>query len=520
MVKPTRMAVLAGLLVLAWAARSQTQPAYQEAAAYVQQGRFDQAIPVLQKILTTAPRDLKARNLLGIALLSSGRKAEAAVQFQKSLEIDPAFRPALKNLAVTEIELGRPKPAKTHFEQLLKLVPADPVAHFYLGEIAFADRRYAEAVAHYDQCGGQHWKGLPSTLHYARSLLASGKANAAEQALEKLPPGAGAEAHFDAGVMLAEAKRYEAAARQFQLAQNGYPDPYQVGFNLIVALLGANNNAAAVQTGEQLLAQGNRKAELYNLLSRAYEAGGHTQQAYDALREATQLDPQEEGNYLDLMSLCLLHENWDLSLEIADVALTRIPKSYRVRLQRGAVLALQGKMEDAEKEFLEASRVAPQADLPVVALALVEIDMSKFAEAASALRPRRTSKDYRVHWLLAEALSRGGVEQGSVQEKEAVAELQLAVRLDSTASSPRVLLGKMLAKRGDTASAAVHLEAALKIDPEDMSAAYQLALIYRDQGKTKQAEELAEKVGKARAAPDPSQFTQRNLAKIIREGGK
>src|ERR1035438_4658076 len=105
--RPTRMTALAGLFVLVWAARSQPQPAYTEAVAYVQQGRYDLAIPLIEKILASSPRDLKARNLLGIALLNSGRKAEAGVQFQKALEIDPGFRPALKNLAVTEMELDQ-----------------------------------------------------------------------------------------------------------------------------------------------------------------------------------------------------------------------------------------------------------------------------------------------------------------------------------------------------------------------------------------------------------------------------
>src|ERR1035437_848467 len=211
--RPTLIAALAGLFVRAWAAGSQAQPAYPEAAAYVQQGRYEMAIPLLEKILALSPRDLKARNLLGIALLSSGRKAEAGVQFQKTLEIDPAFRPAIKNLAVTEMEMGRQKPAKGQFEQLLTLVPNDPVAHLYMGEISFAEHRYGDAVAHYEQSGGQHLKSPPVTLHYAGSLVESGKAAAAQQVLEQMPPGSGAESHFAAGVLLAGAKQYDAAAR-------------------------------------------------------------------------------------------------------------------------------------------------------------------------------------------------------------------------------------------------------------------------------------------------------------------
>src|SRR5437763_479638 len=88
-------------------AAAQTPSSYQSAATYVQQSRNDLAIPILQKLLAGSPRDLKARNLLGIALLNLGRREEAAAQFRRTCEIDATFYPALKNLALAELALGR-----------------------------------------------------------------------------------------------------------------------------------------------------------------------------------------------------------------------------------------------------------------------------------------------------------------------------------------------------------------------------------------------------------------------------
>ena len=59
----------------------------------------------------------------------------------------------------------------------------------------------------------------------------------------------------------------------------------------------------------------------------------------------------------------------------------------------------------------------------------------------------------------------------------------------------------------------------MKIQPDDASAAYQLALVYQKTGATKRAEELFAKVGKARAE-DPSQMAPSNLIRIIREGSQ
>ncbi len=493
---------------------------YSTAAAYIQQGRAGQAIPLLQGILSADPSDLKARNLLGIALLNMDRKEEAAAQFTKALQIDPAFNPALKNLAVAEIALGRQKEAKLHFTQLLKTVPNDPVAHLYLGEISFGEHRCADALTHYLQSGGMHLKNSEVILHFARCSVETNQPRGAEEALEQLP-GDAAQPQFEAGMLLANAKQYDAAARHFQLAQSGYPDPYKAGFNLTLVYMNGGNYPAAIQTGERL-AQQYRKGELYNLLSRAYEAGGKTQEAYDALRTATQLEPRDENNYIDLMSLCVAHENWPLSLEISEIALRHIPTAGRVRLLRGSVFAMQGRLEDAKREFVDAARLDTQSSLPNVALALLLLDMKQPGEAAGVLRARRAqnAKDYRVDWYLAEALNQEGAEPGTAAEKEAVESLGEAVRLNPKVAGPHVLLGKMLVKRGEPDRAAREFEAALKLQPDEITAAYQLALLYRKTGNTKRAEELMAMVGKATSAPDQNPNRQRELLTIIREGSK
>ena len=73
---------------------------YQTAVSFVQQGQFDQAFPLLQRILDRSHNDLKARNLMGIALSAVGRREEANEHFKKVLAMEPKFVPALKNLAV------------------------------------------------------------------------------------------------------------------------------------------------------------------------------------------------------------------------------------------------------------------------------------------------------------------------------------------------------------------------------------------------------------------------------------
>ena len=433
---------IALLIFLCGATSAIAQSPYQTALADVQQGRDDRAIPVLETLLAGSPNDLKARNLLGIALLNSGRRDEAAAQFRKALAGDPTFYQALKNLALIELAQQKRADARTHLEQALKFAPNDVAVHFSLGELDYGDKRYAQAA-----------------MHYERSLPLVVKESSA-------------------------------------------------GVRALHACLDAGKPEVAIQIGGQLP----RTAEVLSLLARAYETRGETQQAYDTLRAATQLDPRSEPPYLDLMSLCLEHHTWDLALEISEVALTHLPQSWRVRLQRGAVLALKGDVAAAEREFLQATRIAPREPVPQVSLALARVQLNHLPEAIDTLRASRSQnpRDYITNWILGETL----VQQGD--DEAALPVLEDAVRLAPREAAPRVLLGKVLAHRGDLARAARELEAALKLEPSDVTAQYQLATVYRKSGDTARADALFEKIGNARI-DNTDDVAKHNLEQIIRK---
>src|SRR5215813_13961454 len=519
-----RLVVWLLCLLQACAISAQAQDAdYQTAVSFVQQGQFDRAFPILQRILDRSPNDLKARNLMGIALSAAGRREEANEHFKKVLALEPKFVPALKNMALNELALGKTQDATNHFEEALKSAPQDATCHWGLAEIAFAARDYKRAALNYEQSGDLAWKDSRTAIKFATSCLEDGQPVKAATILEKIPTtlsAADANIQFQAGVMLARLEKYEAAARRFELARQGYPDLYQVGYNLTLVLIRSRNYAAAIRAGEETLAEGSRKAELYNLLAQAYEQSGRTVQAYDALRAATELDPQDETNYLDLIALCLKHENYDLSLEIADVGVRRVPSGRRLRLSHGVALVMKGRLEEAVKEFQTAGELSPEEALPQVALGLALIQLDKHSEAIALLR-RRTelnSKDPRIFWLLGEALNRSGVQQGSEEAKEAISALEKSIQLDPRLPQSRVLLGKILLRRGEVARAAEHLEKAFELDPEDMTAAYQLAQALQRMGQAERAKQLFTKVSQAKS--EKLQDAQRSLLRIIKAGSQ
>ncbi len=172
----------------AWAGSVWAQGSnYQAAMNLVQKREFDQAILLLQQILDRSPVDLKARNLLGIALSGAGKREEANEQFEKVLALDPKFVPALKNMAVNELALGRQRDAKLHFEAALKLMPRDPACHWGLAEIAFVARDFERAVDHYEQSGDMGRKDPRVTIKFATSYLEAKQPAKATALLENIP---------------------------------------------------------------------------------------------------------------------------------------------------------------------------------------------------------------------------------------------------------------------------------------------------------------------------------------------
>ena len=490
---------------------------YEQAAAYMQAGRPEAALAILNPLIKSHPEDVKALTLMGMAVAAAGKFENASSYFEQALQLNPAYPPALKGLATNEMTLRQHDAAKTHFEQLLAASPGDPVAHAGLGEIAFAREDFAGAIEHFEQAGPLPRRNPRLLLDYAKASVGLKRPEKAAAALGAMPEEADAQAHFEAGVLLASLRGYKPAAHQFELALPGYPDQYLAGFNLVLARVRSEEYSSAIAEGEKLIVAGHQKAELYNLLAEAYEKSGDTKRAYDSLRSATKIEPSDEANYIDLISLCIDHKNYDLASEIAGVGLARLPASERIHVQLGVVFAMKEQFEEAQKEFEVAERLAPGRSLPYVALALVMMQMNRAGDAVQKLRGRvrQYPNDYLALWYLGEALNRSGTTPGSPEQKEAIAALERSVRLNPDISQSRELLGKLLSREGRLDEAASQLELAIRLEPDNEAAIYQLAQVYGKKGDVMRAKPLFAKVSKMKAE-ERENFASRRLQQIVR----
>lgn len=482
-------------------------------------GRHDlsAAIPFLNEALRQDPQNLKALNLLGIALTESGHIAQANVQFKRALSIDPDFVPARKNLAVNEFDQHRLSEAASDLNLVLRNNPADPIAHIYLAEIDYQRKNFGLALPHYEKAGARVASNSVWTLHYAQCLAEKGKTNQAADVLRALPPD-DADDRFQGGLILGQAGAYSEASALFASARKTYRDPYLAGYNELLMLIRAENYPDAIHLFNHLVGEGQGRSELYNLASEAYRRSGDIKQAYDSLRTATKLEPTAEENYVDLAALCLDDESYDIGLEVLDVGIHYVPNSYRLYVQRGFMLVMRGRTEQAEKEFQTASSLAPEKSLPYIALGEVWMQTGQAQKAVDLLRPKSAAPgaDFLTSYVFAEALIRSGAETGSSAEAEAIRALERSTQLNTKYSHSHAELGKLLLKEGEIDRAILELKAATERDPNDSGPFFQLAQAYRKKGEKAKADEMLARVAQLHTPEHEIDMTK-ELRRLVKQ---
>lgn len=481
----TVLALLCVILVPSQIAVAATSETYSQAELLVRKGQWDQGITLLKQLLDAEPENLKARNLLGIALTGKGDLVAADREFQHAARIDPHFSPALKNLAINEFTLKDVKAAEQHFSQALALVPNDPVIHAYLGHIAYSRQQYQKATAHLEKASNLiHDPAVATEL--AESSLEIGQQQRAFDLLSQLDQKSlSPRLQFGLALTLARHELYDRAIPYFQSVNEAYPDSYNAAFNLAVCYVLTKQFPQAIAVLNSTVKRGQETAELDNLLAEALEGIQQVQEAINTLRKATQLAPNDENNYVDLATLCTKYDAYDLGLQIIEVGLHYHPESDRLIFQRGVLEAMKDRFDLAENDFQMASRLAPDKNLTYVALGVTYMQTGHLPEAIRSLRQRIKEKpnDPILLYLLGDALIRSGATPGDPTFEEARTVLERSVKLNLQLAASQVDLAKLYLRENRLDEAREHLEWAKAIDPKDKTAYSQLAVVYRRSGK-------------------------------------
>jgi Flp pilus assembly protein TadD len=477
---------------------AQAQANYEQAETLVRSGQVDQAIVILREALQGDRQNLKALNLLGIALTTKGDLAAANQEYNQALRINPRFVPALKNLAVNELSEKRFTDAQRHLTAALALSPTDPMIHAELGKLAYSRHDFRSAVSHLGQSGNLLREPAVASLLIESELEIDQQQRALEQLGQLDDKHLSHRTRFTLGLALARHELYGQAIPFFQQVSAAYPESYDAAFNLAICYVQTKQFTAAIDSLRALADRGKKTAELDNLLAEAYLGNDQVQPAIDALREATRLAPEDENNYIDLATLCTDHDAYELGLEVIEVGLHYHPQSDRLIFQRGVIEAMTNHFDLADRDFQLASRLAPEKNLSYVGQGVSYLQRGNVQQAIKSLRQRTKAKpnDSVLQYLLGEALIRSGASPGDDTFNEARLALEKSVMLNPKFPAAQVDLGKIYLKENRLDEAVKHLEQARTLDPKDRAAYSQLAIVYRRKGNGEMATTMLAELNK------------------------
>ncbi len=108
----------------------------QKAYALRHEGRYREAIALLQEILEKDPLSSPAHHLLGLIYGFIGEFEKSLEELRRAVEIDEGFIQARNDLALTYAMLGMYEEAKQEFRRVLELDPHNALAtkHLHLME--------------------------------------------------------------------------------------------------------------------------------------------------------------------------------------------------------------------------------------------------------------------------------------------------------------------------------------------------------------------------------------------------
>jgi rhomboid protease GluP len=119
----------------------------EEAQIALQRGDVDHALPVLQELSKSSPKDAGVHQLLGFAYVEKKQYDKALPELQRALQLGPANSALLYRLGWTYMALRRFDDAEKSFAEVVRLTPNEEGGYISLGIAQENLQRHEDAIA-------------------------------------------------------------------------------------------------------------------------------------------------------------------------------------------------------------------------------------------------------------------------------------------------------------------------------------------------------------------------------------
>ena len=447
----------------------------QRAQSLMLEHREQDAVPFWKKAIHVDPANATYRNLYGLALQAVGRQEEARREFRRALQVSPKLVDAYSNLGYSLWMDGQETAAEREFDFALKLRPTDANLHFARGLLSAELGEHSMACQHLDLA--QPWPGDQQNVWAIISAYgACNQISKATQVASLLP--SNFETMVELGKTFLALDQPLTAIQFFERASNLNPLSTVARLSLAEAYLKKMDPESALQELSRLSPAEFDSASAIELRASCLVAMGKRSEAQELFRDMTTRFPDDPKSYVNATQIPLEDQHWDEALELLNVGLARMPRSWLLLFRRGMALKLSWKLKDAREDFVQALQVG--GDTLLISAALGEVYASQGDLQGASLLFRKTfeqtgSPEFQLAFALTLA------KQG--EDKEALAQFQSAAAHMPHDARCHLEYGKMLKRVGQFQQARQELELARSLDPNLAGTLYALSRLYHELGE-------------------------------------
>lgn len=302
-----------------------------------------------------------AHNLIGIMKRVAGEQDAAIAEFGAALALDPDFFIARRNLAARLVETGDLDGARREYEIMERVRPGDVEVLAGEAELAFAEKRPADAEALLLQAAALDPKDPFYLSRIGDIAVSTGDREKAETFLKKalqLDPSY-VPALAALGQLYIDANDLGAAEPVYaDYAEYAPEDAEAQSIYGQMLRLSGDAEGALAQFDKSLAIQPNN-VELLELAARALKEQGRLPEARERLQQALAIDPSRAPTYAELASIQMFEGKLEDSLATWERVRQLQPEEVRYVAATGELLYYLQRYPEALKRFEEAEAMNP-----------------------------------------------------------------------------------------------------------------------------------------------------------------
>jgi len=451
-----------------------------------QAGQLSDTEIELRKATKSEPENAEAWNAFGTVLAMQRKLAESTEALRQAIKLEPTNLTARRYLAANLWQLHQYPEAKINLRIILRTRPDDAAAKLLLGMVSENSGDYATAAKMLSSVPEEVRKKPESALALARSYYHLLQKEKARTTLSQLST---ATEVFLGAQIADEMQDFETARQLLASLKTTFPDHAKLESTRALVEYHSGQFAECREVLQRSFESGNKTASALNLQAWCFQKQGKQREAVDSLKQAIDLAPTEQSNYLDLTKILMAQNSLPRALEVARRTVNTFPNSAAAFASQGLVEAGMSQFTDAIRSYSRAVQIDPSRPDGLLGLAQTQAGAGLTKEAGDNFEAgsKKFPKDARFKMSYAIVLLKQADNGDAQAESRAKQLLREALAIDPSLSDAYYQLGNLALKQDQVAEAEKYFQQVAKLDANNAQGHFALARVYRRLGRAEDA---------------------------------